>query len=168
MTRQQCKITPPSPPALPSCPSSLCPLTAEPIPQIKGALNQSPSKAPSIRAHPPAYAASAPLSSPVSFISMMMSHPPTSSPAWYSCGYVGHCMRRFSPSLTSSLVRMSKLPNDTPSALKASTTLRLNLQRGSSGVPWRRRGGCGEGEGGDTGREGGGRWREVNPMLAQV
>lgn len=65
-------------------------------------------------------------------------HPPfNSNPHCHpcTCGYVGHWLYALSPCRTPSSVRMSKLPKAMPSEANASVTLRLNPQRGASGVP---------------------------------
>eukprot|EP00982_Pelagococcus_subviridis_P016645 31490-Pelagococcus_subviridis.AAC.5 len=65
-----------------------------------------------------------------------MSHPPTSSPFAYSCGYVGQSLYSFRPSLISGLDKISNVEYATPVSFTAATTFALNPHLGASRSPF--------------------------------
>ena len=78
-------------------------------------------------------------SSPVSYISVMMSQPPTSSPLTKSCGMVGQFDSADSSARMRGSGRMSTAANSLPTASRAATVRAEKPHAGRSGVPFMKR-----------------------------
>src|SRR5436305_4514705 len=78
-------------------------------------------------------------SSPDSYISMMMSDPPTSSPLTNSCGTVGHCEIALSSWRMRGSGSTSTAANGTSSACRHAVARAEKPQAGASGTPFMKR-----------------------------
>src|SRR5437764_79760 len=78
-------------------------------------------------------------SSPDSYISMMMSEPPTSSPLTNSCGTVGHCEIALSSWRMRGSGSTSTAANGTSSACRHAVARAEKPQAGASGTPFMKR-----------------------------